>query len=203
AADGEILVRGKSVFQAYWNRPEETREAFLDGWFKTGDIGTLDQDGFLTITDRKKDLIKTSGGKFIAPQPLEAALKANVMVEQAVVIGDRRKFSVVVIVPHFPLLEDWARVNNVKFGSREELIAAEPVRALYDAVVGELNQGLAQFETIKRVLLVPQDFTIAGGELTPTMKLRRRVVEEKYKERIDALYREAEAAYRSEAGSLK
>ena len=203
AADGEILVRGKSVFHGYWNKPEETRDAFIDGWFKTGDIGTLDAEGFLTITDRKKDLIKTSGGKFIAPQPIEASLKANAMVEQAVVIGDRRKFAAVVIVPHFPLLEDWARVNNVPFRNREELVAAEPVQALYDGIVGELNKRLAQFETIKRVLLVPSDFSVASGELTPTMKLKRRVVEEKYKPRIDDLYRQAEEAYRSEAGSLK
>ena len=203
AADGEILVRGKSVFHGYWNKPEETRDAFLDGWFKTGDIGTLDADGFLTITDRKKDLIKTSGGKFIAPQPIEASLKANALVEQAVVIGDRRKFAAVVIVPHFALLEDWARVNNVPFRNREELVAAEPVQALYDGIVGELNKRLAQFETIKRVLLVPSDFSVASGELTPTMKLKRRVVEEKYKPRIDDLYRQAEEAYRSEAGSLK
>ena len=112
ADDGEILARGPSVFQGYWKRPDETADAFVDGWFKTGDIGNLDADGFLSVTDRKKDLIKTSGGKFIAPQPIENSLKHNALVAEAVVLGDKRKFPAVLIAPYFPLLEDWARNNR-------------------------------------------------------------------------------------------
>jgi long-chain acyl-CoA synthetase len=190
AEDGEILVKGPTVFQGYWQMPEETRAAFEDGWFKTGDIGQIDQDGFLHITDRKKDLLKTSGGKFIAPQPIENALKHNVLVAQAAVIGDRRKYASVIISPHFPLLEDWAHANGVTFNSHADLVNAPKVRELYRGIVEDLNKKLAHFETIKKVLVVPDEFTIATGEITPTLKLKRRVIEAKYKEQIDALYQE-------------
>jgi long-chain acyl-CoA synthetase len=190
AEDGEILVKGPTVFQGYWNMPDETRAAFVDGWFKTGDIGQIDNEGFLSITDRKKDLIKTSGGKFIAPQPIENALKANVLIAQAAIIGDRRKYASVIISPHFPLLEDWARVQNLNFKNREELVADEKVRGLYRGIVGELNKKLAQFETIKKIVIVPDEFTVAGGEITPTLKLKRRVIEAKYKQQIEELYQE-------------
>ena len=123
ADDGEILVRGPSVFKGYWNRPEETSNAFEDGWFKTGDIGQIDADGYLSVTDRKKELIKTSGGKFIAPQPIENSLKLNPLVGTAAIIGDRRKFAFVIVSPNFALLEDWARNNNVTFSSRAELVS--------------------------------------------------------------------------------
>lgn len=188
ADDGELLVRGPSIFQGYWNLPDETRNAFADGWFKTGDIASLDADGFLSITDRKKDLIKTSGGKFIAPQPLEAALKTNAFISQAVVIGDRRKFPAVIIAPQFPALEDWARVNEVAFSSRTDLVRIPKVQALYEGVADALNQKLAKFEKLKKVLLVPDEFSIASGELTPSLKLKRRVVEEKYRAEIEQLY---------------
>ena len=115
ADDSEILVRGPSVFRGYWNRPEDTSNAFVDGWFKTGDIGNLDDEGFLSVTDRKRDLLKTSGGKFIAPQPIENSIKLNALIGTAVVLGDRRKFAFVIISPHFPLLEEWARANHVSF----------------------------------------------------------------------------------------
>ena len=190
ADDGEILVKGPTVFQGYWQMPEETRASFVDGWFKTGDIGEIDSDGFLHITDRKKELIKTSGGKFIAPQPIENALKHNVLVAQAAVIGDRRKYASVIIAPHFPLLEDWAHANGVTFHSHDELVNAPKVRELYRGIVEDLNKKLAHFETIKKVLVVPDEFTIATGEITPTLKLKRRVIEAKYKEQIDALYQE-------------
>ena len=130
AQDSEILVRGPSIFRAYWNRPDDTRDAFMDGWFKTGDIGNLDEDGFLSVTDRKKDLLKTSGGKFIAPQPVENSLKLNAFIGTAVVLGDRRKFASVIISPAFALLEQWARANHVHFSSREELVAHPKVMAL-------------------------------------------------------------------------
>jgi long-chain acyl-CoA synthetase len=190
AEDGEILVKGPTVFKGYWEMPEETRNAFVDGWFKTGDIGELDSAGFLSITDRKKDLIKTSGGKFIAPQPIENALKANVLVAQAAIIGDKRKYASVIISPHFPLLEDWARANGVSFTSRQELVGSDKVRELYRGLVEDLNKRLAQFETIKKIVVVPDEFTVATGEITPTLKLKRRVIEAKYKQQIDELYQQ-------------
>jgi long-chain acyl-CoA synthetase len=188
AEDDEILVKGPSVCKGYWHMPEETANAFADGWFRTGDVGRIDEDGFLFVTDRKKDLIKTSGGKFIAPQPIEGKLKANPLVAEAAVIGDRRKFPLVVIAPQFDALEDWAKQNAVSFSSREELVADPQVRALYKGVVAEVNNDLAQFEKIKKVLVVPDEFSTANGTLTPTMKLRRRVVEERYRQQVDELY---------------
>jgi long-chain acyl-CoA synthetase len=199
AEDGEILVRGPSVFKGYWNRPEETKAAFVDGqingdWFKTGDIGNIDADGYLSVTDRKKDLIKTSGGKFIAPQPIENSLKLNPLVGIPAILGDRRKFASVMISPNFAALEEWARENEITFTSRAELIADPKVQALYEGVVAGINGNLARFEKLKRVLLVADEFTADNGVLTPTMKLRRRVIEERYKKQIDELYAQAEAA---------
>ncbi len=192
ADDGEVLVRGPSVFKGYWNRPEETANAFAGEWFKTGDIGNLDSDGFLSITDRKKDLIKTSGGKFIAPQPIENSLKHNVLIAEAVILGDKRKFPAVLIAPHFPLLEDWARTNQIPFSSRQELVANPKVHALYEGIVADLNQGLARFEKLKKVIVVPDQFSPEDGTLTASMKLRRRVVEERYRKQIEELYAHAE-----------
>jgi long-chain acyl-CoA synthetase len=193
ADDGEILVRGPSVFKGYWNRPEETQNAFIDGWFKTGDIGNIDADGYLSVTDRKKELIKTSGGKFIAPQPIENSLKLNPFIGTAVILGDKRKFAFVIISPNFTLLEDWARTNDITFSSRAELVGKPEVQALYDGVVDEVNQKLARFEKLKRVLLVADEFSPDNGALTPTMKLRRRVIEERYRSQIDELYARAES----------
>ena len=193
AADGEILVRGPSVFHGYWNKPKETEEVFADGWFKTGDIGQLDADGFLSVTDRKKDLIKTSGGKFVAPQPLESSLKHSPLIAEAVVLGDKRKFPAVLIAPAFPLLEDWARSNQVIFYSREELCKDNRVGALYENIVAELNHSLSRFEQLKRVLIVAEEFSAENGTLTTSMKLRRHAVTEKYKKQIDAMYAKAEA----------
>jgi len=194
AEDGEILVRGPSVFHGYWNRPEETQNAFADGWFKTGDIGNLDPDGFLSVTDRKKELIKTSGGKFIAPQPIENSLKLNALVGVAAIVGDKRKFACVLISPNFSLLEDWARTNDIAFASRAELVANPKVQSLYEEIVEGVNDKLARFEKLKRVVLVPEEFSADNGVLTPTLKLRRRVVEERYRRQIDELYAQAEAA---------
>jgi len=192
ADDGELLVRGPSVFKGYWNRPEETREAFVDGWFKTGDIGQVDAEGYLSITDRKKDLIKTSGGKFIAPQPIESSLKLNPLIGTAVVLGDRRKFPAVLIAPHFPVLEDWARANQVEFTSREKLVAHVKVQALYESIVEETNQTLARFERLKRVLVVSEEFSESDGTLTHTFKVRRRGIEVRYRALIDEMYAKAE-----------
>ncbi|MBZ5530917.1 MAG: long-chain fatty acid--CoA ligase [Acidobacteriia bacterium] len=191
AEDGEILVKGPTVFKGYWNMPEETRNSFTsDGWFKTGDIGQLDADGFLSVTDRKKDLLKTSGGKFIAPQPIENALKSNVLVAQAALIGDKRKYASVIISPHFPVLEDWARANGVTFQNHGDLVNSPKVRDLYRGIIEDLNKKLAQYETIKKILVVPDEFTVAGGEITPTLKLKRRIIETKYKDQIEELYQE-------------
>jgi long-chain acyl-CoA synthetase len=189
AEDGELLVRGPAVTKGYWKLPHETAAAFKDGWFCTGDIARIDEDGFIFITDRKKDLIKTSGGKFIAPQPIESQLKANILVAQAAVLGDKRKFPSVLIQPNFPLLEDWAREHGVPFTDRVQLAGNEKVRALFEGIVAELNAKLAQFERLKRVILVPDEFSIATGELTPSLKLKRRFVEQKYAREIEALYR--------------
>jgi long-chain acyl-CoA synthetase len=193
AEDGEILVRGPSIFKGYWNRPEETKAALNDGWFKTGDIGEIDKDGYLLVTDRKKDLIKTSGGKFIAPQPIENSLKLHPLVGVAAIIGDKRKFAAVMISPNFALLEEWARTNGISFTSRAELVANPKVQALYEGIVESINQNLARFEKLKRVLLVADEFSPDNGILTPTLKLRRRVVEERYRQQIDELYAQAEA----------
>ncbi len=193
AEDGEILVRGPSVFKGYWNRAEETKAALENGWFKTGDIGNLDANGYLSVTDRKKDLIKTSGGKFIAPQPIENALKLNPYVGVPAILGDRRKFPAVMISPNFASLEEWARTNNIEFQSRADLVANPKVQSLYEQVVEGINQNMARFEKLKRVLLVEDEFTIGNGALTPTLKLRRKVIEERYKKQIDDLYAQAEA----------
>jgi long-chain acyl-CoA synthetase len=192
AEDGEILVRGPSVFKGYWNRRDETQNAFQDDWFKTGDIGQIDPDGYLSVTDRKKELIKTSGGKFIAPQPIENSLKLNPFVGTAAIIGDKRKFAFVIISPNFALLETWARENNLAFSSRAELIAQAKVQALYEGIAEGVNKNLARFEKLKRVLLVADEFTADNGALTPTMKLRRRVIEDRYSVQIDDLYVQAE-----------
>ena len=196
ADDGEVLARGPSIFSGYWHRPDETRSVFVDGWFKTGDIGNLDNDGYLSITDRKKDLIKTSGGKFIAPQPIENSLKLNPLIGTAVVIGDRRKFPAVLISPHFPVLEDWANANQIDFSSRQTLVANAKVQALYEGIIEELNSNLARFEKLKRVLLLPEEFSAADGTLTHTFKVRRRGIEDRYRSLIDEMYATAETAGR-------
>jgi long-chain acyl-CoA synthetase len=194
AEDGEILVRGPSIFKGYWNRTEETKNAFIDGWFKTGDIGNIDADGYLSVTDRKKELIKTSGGKFIAPQPIENALKLSPFVGTPAIVGDRRKFPAVLIAPNFAALEGWAKTCAIPYASRAELVAHPKVQELYESIVEGINANLARFEKLKRVLLVADEFTLDSGILTPTLKLRRRVVEERYRRQIDEMYARAEGA---------
>ncbi len=194
ADDGEILVRSPSVFTGYWNMPAETEAAFENGWFKTGDIGMIDADGYLFVTDRKKDLIKTSGGKYIAPQPIESTLKSNPLVSEAAVVGERRRFPAVVIVPAFDALERWAHENHVHIRGREELVAHPRVQALYTEIVEQANESLARFERLKKVLLIAEEPSVAHGTLTPTYKLRRRRLEELYKKQIEALYAEDSAA---------
>ncbi|MGH9393148.1 MAG: AMP-dependent synthetase/ligase, partial [Terriglobales bacterium] len=184
APDGELLVRGASVFGGYWNRPQETAAALKDGWFHTGDIGRADADGFLYITDRKKDLLKTSGGKFIAPQPIEAKLKSCPLVAEAVVVGDGRNYAAVVLVP------DWAVVaaRGLPCADRVAACTDTEVRALFQVELDAVNATLARFETLKRFALLPEPFTVASGELTPTIKVRRRAVEARHRAAIEALY---------------
>lgn len=188
AADGELLVRGPSVCSSYYHLPEESAAAFEDGWFHTGDIGHLDADGFLFITDRKKDLIKTSGGKFIAPQPIEAKLKASPYIAEAVLVGDKRNFVSALIVPNFPALEAQARSAKLTWSGAEGLCALPEMQALIGAEIERINRDLARFETIKKFRLLPREFSLAGGEITPTLKVRRRTVETAYRDLIDSMY---------------
>jgi long-chain acyl-CoA synthetase len=192
AEDGEILTRGPHVMRGYWNRPEETAAVLNpERWFHTGDIGTLGDDGYLRITDRKKELLVTSGGKKIAPAPIEALLKRHPLVAEAMIVGEGRKFPAVLIVPNFPALEQRLKVLGLASGSREELVGRDDVLSLFNEVVEPLNRDLAQFERLKKVALVPAEFSIATGELTPTLKLRRRVVLERWQAVVERLYEQA------------
>lgn len=194
APDGEILTRGPHVMKGYFKKPEATAEAIdRDGWFHTGDIGMLDERGFLTITDRKKDIIVTSGGKNIAPQPIENVLKTHKLIGEIVMIGNKRNFPAALVVPNFENLEKWAKQKGLAYASREELIARPEVEGLYEETVKELTGHLAQFERIKKLALLPREFTLEAGELTPTLKVKRRVVEQKYKDVIDRMYEGAAA----------
>jgi long-chain acyl-CoA synthetase len=199
APDGELEVRGPSVFHGYWQKPEDTAEAFTeDGWFRTGDIGKIDADGFLAITDRKKEMLKTSGGKMIAPQPIESKLKAHLLVGNAALVGDKHKFACVLIAPNFAILESWARVKGVDYpvGDRKALVAVPQVVARYQRIVDELNATLAPYQTIKRMAVVPDEWTVETDELTPSMKLKRRVVEQKYAAQIAEFYKDEATATR-------
>jgi long-chain acyl-CoA synthetase len=188
APDGEIEVRGSAVFAGYWQKPEETAKEYTeDGWFKTGDIGKL-EGNFLSITDRKKELIKTSGGKYIAPQPIEGKLKVDPLVGQAAVIGDQHKFAAVIISPDFPTLERWAAQNGITTKDHAELVADPKVQKQYEAIVKKVNATLEHHETLKKVGVVPDEWTVEDGELTPSLKLKRRIILEKYKDKINALY---------------
>jgi long-chain acyl-CoA synthetase len=191
AADGELEVRGPAVFPRYWNKPEATAEVFSeDGFFKTGDIASIDADGFLFITDRKKEILKTSGGKMIAPQPIEGRLKSNALVGNAALVGDKHKFACVLLSPNFPALEVWAKANGVAANDRAQLVTDKKVLAEYHRIVDEVNKRLAHFETMKRFKLVHDEWAIETGELTPSMKLKRRVVEQKYAAEIAEFYKD-------------
>ena len=189
AEDGEILVKGPCVMQGYYKNPEATREVLgEDGWFRTGDIGYVDKDNYLFITDRKKDLIKTAAGKFVAPQPIENALKTSPYILNAMVVGDKRKFIVALIVPNPATVGAKAADQGIKFVSNAELAAHPWVHALIDSEVKRLTVHLAQYETIKRFAVLPEDFTFDNGSLTFTLKLKRRVVEQQYAAVIESLY---------------
>ncbi|HVL69954.1 MAG TPA: long-chain fatty acid--CoA ligase [Vicinamibacterales bacterium] len=188
APDGEILARGANVMAGYYNKPEATAEVLRDGWFHTGDIGSLDEDGYLFITDRKKDIIVTAGGKNIAPQPIENTLKRSPIVTEAVVLGDRRPYAVALIVPDFAALERRLKDLGRPPAEREALIARDDVVGLYGELVDGINRELSPYERIKKFALLPKEFSIDTGELTPTLKVKRRVVEERWRATIDGLY---------------
>jgi long-chain acyl-CoA synthetase len=193
ASDGEIETRGPNVMLGYYNKPEATREVFTDdGWFKTGDIGALDAEGYLRITDRKKELFKTSGGKYVAPQPIEQRIKQSRFVNQVVLIGNGRKFPAALIVPDWEALRAYAQHKGLDIKTLAEFCRHPRVLDLIQRQVDSVTADLSRYERVKRVALLEKELTVEGGELTPTLKVKRRVVDEKYHEVIDRLYAEAE-----------
>jgi len=187
-ADGEILVRGPGVTNGYYGDPGATRAAFMDGWFATGDVGRLDEEGFLIITDRKKELIVSSGGKKIAPAPLERRLESDPLIAQAMVIGDRRQFLSALLVPEFAALEREARALGMRFADRRDLVGLPEVHSLYEKRLAEVGKDLAPYEQIRRFTLLAKEWSAESGEITPTLKVKRRVVEERYRDLIERMY---------------
>jgi long-chain acyl-CoA synthetase len=193
AGDGEILVKGPCVMEGYYHKPEQTREVLSsDGWFRTGDIGRLDEDGYLIITDRKKELLKTAAGKFVAPAPIENMLKQCPFITNAMVIGDKRKFVSVLIIPNFASIENAAHKQGKEFSTPSQMISDPWVRDLLSNQIERLTSSLAQYEKPKRFALIEKDFTFANGELTYTLKMKRRVIEERYQDLIAKLYADVE-----------
>jgi long-chain acyl-CoA synthetase len=189
APDGEVLSRGPHIMKGYYRKPDATAEAIdADGWFHTGDIGVIDADGFLRITDRKKDIIVTAGGKNIAPQPIENRVKTSKFISNAVMLGDKRKFPIILIVPNLDNLKAWALQRGLNFTDDRSLIALSDSVDKVEQEVKKTLRDLAHFEMPKKVMLVARDFTIESGELTPTLKVKRRVVERNYQAQIEALY---------------
>jgi long-chain acyl-CoA synthetase len=188
-SDGEILYRGKCVMKGYFKDPESTAEALdQDGWLHTGDVGEIDADGFLRITDRKKELIITSGGKNIAPQRIERILRTSRFVSQAMAYGDHKKYVAALVTLNREHIEPWAKEQGITYSSLEELAAHPKVKDLITTEVNAKNAELASFESVKKVTIVPQDFSVAAGELTPTLKLKRKVLTEKYRQLIEQMY---------------
>ena len=191
APDGEIVARGPGIMRGYYRKPEATAEALdADGWFHTGDIGVIDAEGYLRITDRKKDLIVTAAGKNIAPQPIENLARTSRYVSNAVMLGDRRPFPIMLVVPNADVLRDWGARHGVVEETVEALLGRAEVRGAIEREVRKTLRDLAQFEMPKKFLLVPRDFSVEAGELTPTLKVRRRIVEDRHRAAIEALYRE-------------
>ncbi len=189
APDGEILARGPMIMKGYFKKPEATAEAIeKDGYFHTGDIGFLDNEGYLHITDRKKDLIVTAGGKNIAPQPIENSLKMNRYIEQVAMIGDKKPYCVALVVPKFDAIESYAKQNNIVYKNRKELVEHPRIIEIIQNAIDSVNASLAKYETIKKIRILPNEFTQETGELTPTLKVKRRVIMEKYKDLIEELY---------------
>ncbi|NLL19898.1 MAG: long-chain fatty acid--CoA ligase [Clostridia bacterium] len=190
AEDGEILAKGPNVSKGYYNRPEDTAEAFKDGWFYTGDVGVIDKDGFLTITDRKKDIIVTSGGKNVAPQNIEGMMVLDSFISQAVVFGDKQKYLAALIIPDFQVLTGYAKENGISFSNNRELIENPKVIELYNNRIKEIIKDLPSYEQIKKFALLPEEFSTDTGELTPSLKVKRKFVQEKYADIINGLFAE-------------
>ncbi len=190
ADDGEILTRGPHIMKGYYKMESETQEAFVDDWFCTGDIGFLDEEGFLTITDRKKDIIVTAGGKNVAPQPIENVLKTNPYVSNAVIIGDKRKFISALVVPNFEKLVEYADANNISYSDYSDLVENETILNFIESEINRATPGLASYEQVKKVALLDREFDIEKGEITPTLKVKRNIIEQKYKLVIDSIYSE-------------
>ncbi len=188
--DGEILTKGPHVMNGYYKKEAASREVFEGGWFHTGDIGHFDEEGFLVITDRKKDIIVTSGGKNVAPQPIEGILNLNPYISNALVIGDSRKFISALVVPNFEKLEEYAKQNNISFEDHCDLVKKEEIVRFIQEQVDRSAPNLASYEKVKKIALLDKEFEIEKGEITPTLKVKRNIVEEKYKGIIDAMYRE-------------
>jgi long-chain acyl-CoA synthetase len=194
APDGEIEARGPNIMLGYYNKPEATREVFTDdGWFKTGDIGAIDAQGFISITDRKKELFKTSGGKYVAPQPIEQRIKESRFVNQVVLIGAGRKFPAALIVPEWEQLRSYAQLKGLDLKSPADFCCNPRILDLLQRQVDALTAELSKYERVKKIALLEKELTIEGGELTPTLKVKRRVVDEKYQAVIDKLYEDADA----------
>jgi len=188
AEDGEILCKGPNVMMGYYKRPDLTAEVINEGWFATGDIGTLVNSKFLKITDRKKELFKTSGGKYVAPLPIESKLMESVFIEQVIVVGSERKFVGSLIVPSFPNLHEWCRKNNIPVSSNQELIQHPKVVELYKELVESFNKYFSHVEQIKKFELLPNEWTVDTGEMTPKLSLKRKVIMEKYRDVVDRIY---------------
>jgi long-chain acyl-CoA synthetase len=189
AETGEIRARGPNIMKGYWNRPEDTAETIdPEGWLHTGDVGEFEEGGFLRITDRIKNMIVTAGGKNIAPQPIENQAAMSPYVAQVVMLGDRRAFPTLLVVPDFENLESWAREKGITTANREELVGRQEVQEFIERETLGRLQGLARYEMPKKVTVVPEDFTIESGVLTPTLKVKRRVVEERYRDTIEQMY---------------
>lgn len=193
AEDGEIEVSGPNVMLGYYNKPEATRDTFTeDGWFKTGDIGKIDKDGFLKITDRKKELFKTSGGKYIAPSPIEQMIASSRFVSQVVLIGSGRKFPAALVVPNFEQLENYAKLKHLDLKTPAEFCQNVPIIKLIESEIADLTADLSRYEKVKKIALLENELTVEGGELTPTLKVKRRIVDEKYSAIIEKIYSNAE-----------
>jgi long-chain acyl-CoA synthetase len=188
AEDGELEVRGPSIFKGYWNKPQQTADVMDGDWFKTGDIGNIDNDGFLSITDRKKELLKTIGGKLVAPQPIENKLKVSPLIGFAALQGDNRKYVTAIVSPNYAALDDWAKTQGIPTSDRSALIKDPKVIARYQQEFDRVNADASPWEKVKRFRLVPEEWTVETGEMTPSLKLKRRIVAQKYEHEIEALY---------------
>ena len=187
-ADGEICVAGESVMVGYYKRPDLTAEAVIDGWLHTGDIGVFENDIFLKITDRKKELFKTSGGKYVAPQPIENKMKESPFIEQIVLVGDNKKMVTALVVPSFAKLKDWAKHNGVEYTSNDAIIQNATVLSTFESIIAEYNLLFNQVEQVKKFTLLPRELTIDQGEMTPKLSIRRKQVLANFEKEIDLMY---------------